>query len=158
MTLSLFALLLLAAPDAGTAAPPCTAAEHRQFDFWRGSWKVTTPDGKAAGENTITRELNGCVLHEHWVGAGGNAGESFNIYDATTKKWHQTWVDGQGSLLVLDGAFADGKMVLLSAPSSKPLHRITWSQVGKQVRQLWETSSDGGKTWAIAFDGLYTRI
>ena len=25
------------------------------------------------------------------------------------------------------------------------------------VRQLWETSSDDGKTWAASFDGLYRK-
>ncbi|MEO8507887.1 MAG: hypothetical protein ABI593_09675, partial [Betaproteobacteria bacterium] len=31
-----------AAADApkAPARPPCTAAEHRQFDFWLGDWKV----------------------------------------------------------------------------------------------------------------------
>jgi hypothetical protein len=23
------------------------------------------------------------------------------------------------------------------------------------VRQLWESSSDGGRTWTVAFDGIY---
>jgi len=25
------------------------------------------------------------------------------------------------------------------------------------VRQMWETSSDGGATWKTAFDGYYTK-
>jgi hypothetical protein len=37
-------------------------------------------------------------------------------------------------------------------------HRIVWTALDSdQVRQLWETSSDGGKTWTVAFYGLYTR-
>jgi hypothetical protein len=24
------------------------------------------------------------------------------------------------------------------------------------VRQVWESSTDGGKTWTVAFDGTYT--
>jgi hypothetical protein len=35
--------------------------------------------------------------------------------------------------------------------------RITWTTDGDEVRQLWETSSDDGKTWTIAFDGRYRR-
>ena len=39
----------------------------------------------------------------------------------------------------------------------KTLNRITWTPLpAGQVRQLWETSSDG-KSWTVAFDGLYTR-
>jgi hypothetical protein len=26
-----------------------------------------------------------------------------------------------------------------------------------RVRQLWESSDDGGKSWTVAFDGLYVR-
>jgi hypothetical protein len=26
-----------------------------------------------------------------------------------------------------------------------------------RVHQLWKTSTDGGKTWAVAFDGIYVR-
>jgi hypothetical protein len=38
------------------------------------------------------------------------------------------------------------------------LQRITWSQLpGGKVRQLWEASKDGGKTWTVVFDGTYTR-
>ncbi len=152
MLTTLLAVLLVA--DAGV--PSCSAAEHRQFDFWLGSWSVTTPDGKPAGENVITSELKGCVLHEHWVGRGNNKGESFNIFDASSKRWHQTWVDDQGSLLVLEGVFADGKMTLVGG--TKPMNRIIWSALPNgRVRQLWETSSDSGKTWAVAFDGTYQK-
>jgi hypothetical protein len=40
----------------------------------------------------------------------------------------------------------------------KALQRITWSQLpGGKVRQFWESSTDGGKTWTVAFDGTYIR-
>jgi hypothetical protein len=29
--------------------------------------------------------------------------------------------------------------------------------IGEGVRQLWETSTDDGKTWTVAFDGIYRR-
>lgn len=28
---------------------------------------------------------------------------------------------------------------------------------GIKVRQFWQTSSDGGKTWQVAFDGVYAK-
>ena len=34
--------------------------------------------------------------------------------------------------------------------------RITWTPNGDgTVRQLWESSTDGGATWSVAFDGTY---
>ncbi len=153
---AVIASITWAGPDAGVRAPQppsCTGPEFRQFDFWLGTWDVTNPAGKPVGTNVITSELKGCVLHEHWSGMGGNHGESFNLYDATTKKWHQTWVDDSGSLLLLDGALTGGAMIL-----SNPTNRITYQVLpDRRVRQLWETTADGGKTWSVSFDGQYTK-
>ncbi len=139
----------------------CDAPEHRQFDFWVGDWDVTTPDGKPAGRNSITRELNGCVIHEHWTGAGGMNGQSFNMWDRVKKQWHQTWVADNGNLLLLDGTFQNGSMQLTgsSGPAERLVsNRITWTpNADGTLRQHWEVSSDGGKTWKSAFDGRYRR-
>jgi hypothetical protein len=36
--------------------------------------------------------------------------------------------------------------------------RVTWSPLDDgKVRQFWEQSRDGGKSWTVAFDGTYTR-
>lgn len=144
--------------------PPrsCAGAEHRQFDFWLGDWQVRTADGKPAGANTIERRLGGCVLHESWRGTSGHRGHSYNIYDAPRRQWHQTWVDDEGLLLQLDGGLTDGKMILsgetIDSAGRRIRQRITWERLDRdQVRQLWESSADGGRTWTIAFDGIYRR-
>ena len=102
----------LIAPTA-YAGLPCSQPEQRQFDFWVGDWAVVRSDnGKYAGQNRIESVLGGCALHESWTGAGGVRGHSYNAYDASRGVWHQTWVDSTGDLLVLEGRFVDGKMVL----------------------------------------------
>ena len=143
---------------------PCSTPEYRQFDFWLGEWNVFGPKGAQVGTNRIERQFDGCVVQENWVGAGGGVGSSFNTYSPATKQWHQTWVDNQGTLLLLDGAFKDGAMTLsgqVPGPNGKTtLHRVRWSLIGgdpNRVRQLWESSTDGGKTWSVAFDGTYVR-
>ena len=147
-----------------TEAPPpaCSEPEYRQFDFWLGDWDVQLPNGKAAGVNHVRSLLGGCVLQENWTGSGGSVGTSFNIYDRSQRKWHQTWVDNQGTLLQLDGGFADGRMTLQGVTRDstgvQALQRITWSQPrAGEVRQLWETSGDGGKKWTVVFDGQYVK-
>jgi hypothetical protein len=69
-------------------------------------------------------------------------------------------------LLLLDGEFGDGVMVLegTTADSERPgetlRHRISWSVLDNdadRLRQHWETSSDG-KLWETAFDGRYQRV
>lgn len=158
------------APSIGAAqnAPPpqagCPDPVHRQFDFWLGHWDVFTPDGKKAGENRIEAIASGCALSELWTGGSGVTGNSLNIYDKTDKRWHQTWVDSTGGRLDLSGALEGRAMVLGSSgpDPDKPgvilTQRITWTpNADGSVRQHWETSNDGGKTWSTAFDGRYVK-
>jgi uncharacterized protein DUF1579 len=141
---------------------PCDAPEAHQFDFWIGDWEVRTPDGKVAGTNRVEPVLGGCAIQEHWTGSRGMSGTSLNMFDPATRRWHQTWVDDHGTLLLLDGAYTDGSMVLTGQTppgpgSTAPMRqRITWSRLeGGDVRQLWEQSADGGATWKVIFDGHY---
>ncbi len=157
MRVLLAVILLAMSADLSAQPGSCTAPEHRQFDFWVGEWHVTTPDGKHAGDSRIEKVLGGCALHESWQGATGGRGFSYNAYDRDRKVWHQTWVDRQGNLLLLEGGLKDGSMVL-SGAQGKTLNRISWTpNTDGTVRQLWETSTDQGKTWQSAFDGLYRR-
>ena len=124
-------------------------------------WEAHTPAGTLAGTNRIEREYGGCVLHEHYTTGRGYSGESLNIYDSSRKVWHQTWVDTDGTLLLLEGGARDGAMVLegqtANANAEPTKHRITWStNADGSVRQLWE-STDAKGQWSVAFDGKYTR-
>lgn len=156
----------LAAARGGAADPvpgPCARPENRQFDFWVGEWDVRDPKGDAVGRNSITRILGGCVIHESWRGKGGMNGTSVNAYDAPRGVWHQTWVDDKGGVLQLDGRFADGRMVLEGRRPRKEggesRERITWEKKAPdRVRQLWESSTDEGKSWTVLFDGTYLRV
>ena len=155
------AALTLAATPWGAQAGPCDTAEHRQFDFWVGDWNVHSASGKLAGTNRIEREYGGCVLHERYRTERDYSGESLNTYDPSRKVWHQTWVDSSGLLLVLEGAFRDGRMVLQG--QTRDLggvvthHRISWSRnADGSVRQHWESTNAKGD-WETAFDGTYTR-
>jgi len=166
----LAAVLLLAAgarTSAQTAPPPaaakpCQAPEHRQFDFWVGRWDVFVPSGKQAGRSKVELIADGCALLEEWSGGGGVSGKSLNIY--SDGQWHQTWVDNSGTLLMLAGGLAERSMVLsatgpsASDPKATQLQRITWTPGSDgSVRQLWESSSDSGRSWVVMFDGRYVR-
>ncbi|MBI3651098.1 MAG: tetratricopeptide repeat protein [Acidobacteria bacterium] len=144
-------------------ATPCLyAPEHRQFDFWIGEWEVFTPPGQLAGTSSIQRVVDGCVIFENWTGAQGGNGKSFNFYDRNDGKWHQLWVGSNGGVINFSGAFKDDAMryeaVTTTVNGSKTLQRMTFFKlVGDKVRQLWETSTDDGKTWSLAFDGTYVK-
>jgi hypothetical protein len=133
----------------------------RQFDFWLGEWEVRRMDGALAGHNRIERTCDGRVLHERYRTDHGFRGESLNIYDATRKLWHQSWVDSTGTLLLLEGGLVDGNMVLsgqlVDDEGSAVPQRITWTpNADGSVRQLWE-SADASGAWSVVFDGRYTR-
>jgi hypothetical protein len=163
LILSLLGALSMSIPDSAPAQlppPVCDGAEHRAFDFWIGEWNVHA-GGKLAGTNSIRREIGGCVLHERYDTGAGYSGESFNVFDAPRKRWHQTWVDSSGLLLLLEGGLQGNSMVLegqTTGSDGKPTrHRITWSPgTDGSVRQLWETAMPGGD-WQRVFDGKYTR-
>jgi hypothetical protein len=151
-------------PHANTEAAPqnCASPESHQFDFWIGDWVVTDSAGKTVlGTEHNVAVLGGCAIQENWHGSDGSEGTSLNAYIVTPKQWHQSWIAANGNLLLLDGAFAGGKMVLQGAstsPKGPIVNRITWTPLAPdRVRQTWDISTDGGKTWVHSFDGYYKR-
>ncbi|MDZ4811364.1 MAG: hypothetical protein SGI99_01955 [Pseudomonadota bacterium] len=156
-----------AAPDAPALTPgpdeSCKLSGFHEFDFWIGDWEVFATDGGKLGENRISVVNKGCTLAEHWTNSSGGEGRSYNAFDGLTKRWYQFWTDDQGGTLSLSGGLQNGSMVLTgerpNLSDGKPQRqRITWTpNVDGSVRQLWETSDDGGASWQTSFDGAYRR-
>jgi hypothetical protein len=150
------------AQDEAAPPEPCSSPHARDFDFWLGQWEVTAND-EVVGFSTISSILDGCVIFEEYSGANGSySGKSFNYYDDSDGKWHQDWVDTGGLRLHLSGGFADGKMTMTGRRTKAGktiVDRIEWSfDADGNVRQVWESSQDDGKTWSTSFDGLYTKM
>lgn len=160
---SILALLLAApAPPATATNSHCPDPRSSQFNFWIGNWEVANADGSIAGRNRIEPILDGCVLQEAWTGASKSAGTSLNFFDTGQNAWRQFWVWREGTTLELSGGIVAGAMVLEgdSAEDGKTTrNRITWTDPpDNTVRQLWEVSADGGKTWKTLFDGTYRPL
>jgi hypothetical protein len=162
-------LSLLNAPSSAcqttVVQPPkraaCVAPEYRQFDFWLGDWdtfELNAPD-KSIARNHVESILDGCTLREVYEQSDGLVGQSFTIYDATRKVWHQSWVTNRGQLLMLEGSMQNDRMVLVGddrAADGKPRKlRGTWLRVEGGVREIAETSVDNGKTWQPLFDIVF---
>jgi dienelactone hydrolase len=146
--------------------PRCDGPEYRQFDFWVGEWDLrpaNQPEGPTT-TNVITKEDDGCVIRERWNG-GKMTGQSVNIYDRSRGKWHQTWVDSTGGLHEYwgtrrsDGAMAfEGELPPRQSGGARIPTRMTFFELGEdKLRQLSEQSTDGGKTWTVGYDFIYTR-
>jgi hypothetical protein len=156
-----------------TAAPaaqpqPCADAKQRQLDFWVGDWDLTWPGEKqgeiARGSNSIKRIMNGCVVQENFSGGDSMPlrGMSISLFDTTTGKWKQTWVDNEGAYLDFVGEFKDGQMILGRETSRPDGTRILQRMVFKNIEQneldwSWEASKDGGKTWTVQWPIHYKR-
>ncbi len=146
-----------------TPQEPCRAGPHRDFDFWVGEWEVENPAGDLVGTNIIRSELDGCLVAENWTGSGGGRGRSLNMYDASTGKWYQAWIDIFAQHLRLEGGLMNGEMVLSGdrqALSGVGLtDQISWTPTSAdQVRQFWEITVQVDPPFTItAFDGRYMR-
>ena len=144
-----------------TKSRPCAAPEYRQFDFWLGDWdtfELNAPD-KIVARNHVDSILDGCVIREVYEQNDGLVGQSFTIYDAARKVWHQSWVTNRGQLLIIEGGMQGDRMVLTGVDrttdgKSRQLRGI-WMGVPHGVRETAETSGDGGKTWQPLFDIVF---
>ena len=143
-----------------TQSPPsasCSASEYHQFDFWLGDWDAFDADNPATpvARTKVTSILDGCVVHEDYQDTKGSHGESFSIYDASRKVWHQTWVTNHGRLLTIEGSFENGEMFMtgIDYPNGKERHiRGTWKPFPGGVSEIAATSTDSAKTWTPWFD------
>src|SRR5215468_9584665 len=144
-----------------TKPSPCSAPEFHQLDFWAGDWDVFDVDHSTTqvARVKVDRILDGCVLREDYQDNEGHQGQSFSIYDAALKAWHQSWVTNRGQLLLLDGG-VHGDEVVLSATEhlldgKSKLIRGTWKPVEGGVREIAVTSLDDGKSWKPWFDLMF---
>ena len=170
MRLHLAALALLALTPAAWAqqqppAPTCEAPEYRAFDFWIGEWDAERADTHApAGRSSVRAEDAGCVITEHWTSVGQPySGRSLNIYDRTSQKWEQFWVDSNGTRVHFVGGPTDSGMRITTeapvpvAPSQQAYSRMTFTHnADGSVLQHGETSPDG-QTWTTSYAFIYRR-
>ena len=147
-------------PKFGCEDVPAT----RQLDFWVGEWEVrVTGTTNVAGSSSIQSINGGCTILENWTGGRGGVGKSFNFYNPSTSRWHQTWVDNAGGMAFFTGAFSeramrfdDGEQVNRNGTVSKV--RLTFFHIAADtVRQLGENLAPDGKTWQTGYDLTYVR-
>ncbi|CAB1368606.1 hypothetical protein [Denitratisoma oestradiolicum] len=156
-------LLGLAAATTGAAADttnkPCQSAAHRQFDFWIGHWQVSTADNTVVGNNRISAIAGGCALLEEWSGADGGSGKSLIVYQPERGRWRQLWADSNSERSDRQGRPGLGGMVLTDAAGPGRRGRNVLRAVSAdELRQLEQSSSDGGRTWTTVFKGIYRRL
>jgi hypothetical protein len=139
----------------------CRSARFRELDFWLGEWNTTRPNGLSGGESSITGALNGCAIDERY---NGGVGRSISRYDRITGKWQQDYIDTTGFTLRLSGALdAAGAMQMADSIRAIPngpalASTFVWTpNANATVRQIWNFSLDGGATFAVNSNLVYSR-
>jgi hypothetical protein len=146
-------------------AAPCEDPEFRQFDFWVGDWDVASAaTGVHQGSSHVSKEMGGCVMWENWTSAGAPYfGKSYNTWNVNLKRWEQYWVDNGAGSMFFHGGIKDGTMDywtddVAQASGGTLLRHLQFFNLGPdKVRQFSQGSTDGGKTWHVEYDLVYTR-
>jgi hypothetical protein len=88
---------------------------------------------------------------------------SINYLDKTTDEWVQIWNASGGSQinirggLTADGMALSGTIHYVANGTTAPFRGLWTPLEDGRVRQYFEQSNDGGKTWVPWFEGFYTR-
>jgi hypothetical protein len=153
---------------AAQAPPACVEdASYHLLDFWVGSWNVFVEDS-LVGTDRVEKILDGCAIEETWHTPAGTEGISLFYVDPRAGIWKQVWVTTGARQ---PGGVKEKRMIARGAkrgtrfqgeitlPEGRiMLDRTTLTPLGDdEVRQLIETSTDGGETWRTTFDARYRR-
>jgi hypothetical protein len=105
----------------------------------------------------VGRRSGRADCREEQYSFGGGQGKGWNFYNSTTGQWEQVWITNRGEILKVAGGWKNGAMREQGPTPGRPvLHRHSFTPVPPdRVRQFCEESEDGGKTWHVAFDGVY---
>jgi hypothetical protein len=143
-----------------------SAIELSQFDFWVGEWNCEWKDQNGdiqKSSNLIRKILDGKVIEENFNGNPGMnlIGKSHSVFDVSSGKWKQTWVDNSGGYLDFEGGMKKDKMVLsrkAELKGKKFLQRMIWYDIEKnEFNWNWERSDDDGQTWTVQWKIHYKR-
>ena len=141
----------------------CSAAQYRQLDFWVGDWIVfNTADNAQYATSRIERIVNGCAVRESYdspkAPGGPYSGTSITSFDRKDGKWHQMYVDVNGSVTWFSGGLEGADMVLTAPGAASSTQRMVYRpQADGSVRQIGSVSSDGGNNWKPGYDYTYRR-
>lgn len=156
---------------AEAASFPCLSdSASRVFDFWVGEWDVyVSGTGQHAGVNIIEKVAGGCALLENWTATSSviagpvTSGKSLNFVDQATGLWKQVWMgSGRGQNDYVNGRYADRVMrfefTRRNPKGATVTGRFAFHNLGpNRVRQVQESSTDGGKSFSTNYDFVYVR-
>ena len=154
------------APAPAQPAPPrpnCLTASYRQLDFWVGEWRVfRTVDNVEVASSRIESVMDGCGIKEYYDSPGAPGGHytgtSYSSFDRKDGKWHQMYIDVNGSVGLFIGSMEGDDMAMFAPAPKGTLQKMVYRPLpGGAVEQIGTVSADNGKTWQPGYDYTYRR-
>ncbi|MEO8029453.1 MAG: hypothetical protein ABJC74_09080 [Gemmatimonadota bacterium] len=131
----------------------CPAAQAALFRWWAGIWDYAIP-GYDPGVTTVTPSEDGCQLQEEFVDVGNKQAHTTILFDPGSQRWKRLVADPFRTYRS-SGVFApDGSIAFYETPTERETYRPVDHD---HVHFLGESSTDGGKSWKIGFDAIFTR-
>ena len=151
-----------AQPRAAGASPCAADSNYQHLAFWVGDWDVYDSTGVHYATQRVHSAVDACALTTDWAGRAGDKGLGVSAFDRRSGEWRQVYVSNQVpapsgvSVRKSDQTYAGPgvRFVPLLDPPAGDLarSRVTILPMSDQrTLQLFEDSSDGGKTWHTVF-------
>jgi hypothetical protein len=152
-----------------------------QMDWFIGEWDIESrmlidPANDQWLEESLTAvhtsELNGHIILEHFIGPlGGEPFEAWSIrkYNSNTERWQQRWMDTSTPFIINWGGTYDeetneyigyGEFFLdenFEIAGDRAVREIFYDITEDSFLWRYETTEDGGETWAVTWTLAYTR-
>jgi hypothetical protein len=154
-----------------TAAPsPCTAdSNFQRLAFWVGDWEVVDSTGAQYATQRVRSVLEACAITAEWASGGGYKGMALFAFDVRTGEWRQMYAANQVpspasvELRKSDSSYRGlgVRFILLLDPTAgeQKRSRVTIMPLSDhRAMQLFEDSSDGGKTWHTVFKAEHRPV
>lgn len=141
---------------------PCSVrSDFRYLDFFVGDWDLQI-QGQSIQTTNVRLDLAGCVVLQDDSVQNGYQAKATHFYNADLGKWQQTYIDTRGEFALWTGEVKDGVLTYrreaVAANGATTSHRSTFTKMeADRIHQVYEQSTDGGKTWTTTFDAFYVR-
>lgn len=162
--ITLTASLVFAPLHSSKAQQPSPCAKNSNYQrlaFWVGDWDVVDSLGAHYATERVRPVVDGCAFTAEWAGKAGDKGLSTFAFDKPSGEWRQLYVSNEvfptGAIVRKSDPSYNGPGLRFIALVDPPAGSLSRSRItimpmsNGRTMQLFEDSSDGGKTWHTLF-------
>jgi len=133
-------------PALAQEAATCHAEATASLDFWVGDWLFTDSIGNVVASSTVVAQNGNCLVRERRTGGGRELSSSTSYFDPANGTWRQLWLFEDGRIMQLEGAAADGALVLSGQV-------VANDGSARDATATLGTAADGSVRFSVQIDG-----